>query len=274
MHLPHPTSIGAVLHRGATLIALLVLFACSDSRSTEPGGNQDLDGTPDLIVDGTLLQSSMRIAQETIDAGSCTSLEGNIPPGRYRTLRFSVSTPNVGDADVFIGDPRAHIDPNGDGNFADSDGLFEFAACHNHFHYRRYAVYELFPVLQDGSFGAPIRARKIGFCMQDSEPFESGIGSNEWVYRQCGNPDRPGNQGIAVGWTDVYARNLDGQFFLLTDPSVPVPPGPYALRVTVNPGFVREGGDPCPVTDGTGLCRVFEESDYGNNVAEIRLTIQ
>ncbi len=260
--------------RGALAAAFVLLAGCSDSRSTGPGGQQDLDGTPDLLVDAALLQSSVRIANENIAAGSCTSIEGHIAPGTYRTLRFSVSTPNVGDADVFIGDPRAHIDPNGDGNFADSDGLFEFAACHNHFHYRRYATYELFPVLQDGSLGAPIRARKIGFCMQDSEPFQPGIGSSEWVYRQCGNPNRPGNQGIAVGWTDVYDRTLDGQFFLLTDPAAPVPNGSYALRVTVNPPFVREPGDPCPVLDGTGLCRVFEESNYGNNVAEIRLTIQ
>jgi hypothetical protein len=255
------------------LILSGMLGACSDNRAG-PRGTPDLDGTPDLIVEQAVLQSSLRIATETIAAGSCTSVEGGIPPGTYRTVRFSVSTPNIGDADVFIGDPRAHIDPNGDGIFDDSDGLFEFASCHNHFHYRRYARYELFPVNPDNSLGTPIRARKIGFCMQDSEPFLDGIDGSEWVYRQCGSPARAGNQGLAVGWTDIYDRSLDGQFFLLNDPGAPVPPGPYALRVTVNPAFVRAPSDPCPVTDVAGLCRVFAESNYENNVAEIRLRIQ
>jgi len=39
-----------------------------------------------------------------------------------------------------VGDPLAHIDPNGDGDFKDSDGLFEYAPCHNHFHYKHYAT--------------------------------------------------------------------------------------------------------------------------------------
>ena len=251
----------------------VAVASCSDSRSTGPRGAPDRDGTPDLIVDEGVLESSVRFATETISQGSCTSVEGNIPPGTYRTMRFSVSTPNIGDADVFIGDPRGHIDPNGDGDFADSDGLFDFAACHNHFHYRRYATYELFQVNSDNSLGPAMRASKIGFCMQDSEPYRDGIGRSEWVYRQCGSPTQAGNQGLATGWTDIYDRTLDGQFFLLNDPRAPVPPGRYALRVTVNPGFVRDPGDPCPVVVD-GLCHVFAESNYSNNVAEIRLTIQ
>ncbi len=258
--------------RIALVLALAAVAACSDRRSVGPRGVPDRDGTPDLIVDQALLSSSLTFGTETIRDGSCTSIEGNIPPGTYHTLRFSVATPNIGDADAYIGDPLVHIDPNGDGSYDDSDGLFEFAPCHGHFHYRRYATYELLPVLPGGGLGAPIRARKIGFCMQDSEPYLPDVESSAWVYRRCGTPRQSGNQGIAVGWSDVYDKDLDGQFFLLDDPVTPIAPGPHVLRITVNPAYTRGPGDPCPTADGAE-CRVFTESNYANNVTEIPVTI-
>lgn len=259
--------------RGALVLLAVMVAGCSDSRSVGPRGTPDRDGTPDLLVDAALLSSSVTFGTETIEAGSCTSIEGNIAPGRYRTLRFTVGTPNIGDADAYIGDPLAHIDPNGDGNYADSDGLFEFAPCHGHFHYRRYATYELVPVLAGGGLGTPVRARKIGFCMQDSEPYLPDIPTSAWVYRRCGTPQRSGEQGIAVGWSDVYDKDLDGQFFLLDEPAAPIAPGPHLLRVTVNPPYLRQPGDPCPVSENNGACRLFAERDYANNVAEIPVTI-
>jgi hypothetical protein len=101
-----------------------------------------------------------------VEAGSCTSIEYGITPGIHRVLRFTVSTPNIGDADAVVGDPLAHVDPNHDGDFSDSNGLFAYTSCHNHFHYKHYATYELLPVLQGGALGAPIFARKRGFCMR------------------------------------------------------------------------------------------------------------
>ena len=97
------------------------------------------------------LQHSWTLGSDYVEAGSCTSIEYGITPGTHRVLRFTVSTPNIGDADAVVGDPLAHVDPNHDGDFSDSDGLFEYAPCHNHFHYKHYATYELLPVLAGGA---------------------------------------------------------------------------------------------------------------------------
>jgi len=138
----------------------------------EPGGNhtQDLDGTPDLVVDASMLASSWVAREEDFVAGECSVEEGNIPTGTHRSLRFSVLIVNESDADLYVGDPLKHMDPNGDGNYADQDGLFEFASCHAHFHFRNYAKYELLRVNADGSLGSPVQSRKRGFCMLDTTP--------------------------------------------------------------------------------------------------------
>jgi len=271
---------------GRKLLALLAagaaLTACETSKSTlalpaapRASAVQDLVGTPNLVVNAAKLASSWVITHEDLAPNLCSVVEGDVPPGDHYLLRFTVTTPNVGDADVFIGDPRAHIDPNGDGSYADSDGLFEFAPCHHHFHFRNYASYELFPVLANGSLGTPVKARKRGFCMIDTTPYNSGGGgTTPWVYRNCGTPESAGFQGISVGYADTYVKALGGQYFVLDDPNEPVPPGVYVLRITVNPGFAKVTGQPCPVYDAAGgLCHNFAESSYTDNVGQITITI-
>src|SRR5918992_5341648 len=158
---------------------------------------QDLDGTPDLIVNQQKLANSWVIYEETFSPTGCTAIEGGFKGGTHRTLRFTVSTPNIGTADVFVGRPIDHMDPNGDGNFKDSDGLFEFASCHGHFHFRNYATYEIFPVDANGNItGAAVQARKRGFCMIDIDPYADTESPGPWVYRSCGSLTRDGFQGI------------------------------------------------------------------------------
>jgi len=266
-----------------TVAALCTLVACESARSnfspTESArrglGVPDLVGTPDLVVDAAKLASSWVVTDEYLSPNLCSVREGDVPPGDRRLLRFTVETPNRGDADVAIGDPRKHIDPNGDGNYADSDGLYELDGCHGHFHFRNYATYEMFPVGKDGALGASVKARKRGFCMIDTTPFSNDNGQpKERVYYNCGTPTRAGNQGISVGYADTYVKQLGGQYFVLDDPAEPVPPGDYILRITVNPGFTPARGEPCPVRNSaTGLCHNFAEASYSNNVGQIRLTI-
>ena len=265
------------------LCAVMALAACETSQSvvSTPSGNlragraQDLDGTPNLVVDAAKLASSWVITHENLAPSLCSVVEGDVPPGDHYLLRFTVTTPNLGDADVYIGDPIQHIDPNGDGNYSDSDGLYEYASCHGHFHFRNYARYELFPVNANGSLGTPVKARKRGFCMIDTTPFNNGDGgTTPWVYRNCGTPAIPGFQGISVGYADTYVKALGGQYFVLDDPSEPVPPGEYILRITVNPGFAKVAGQACPVYDAAAaLCHNFAESSYSDNVGQIRITI-
>ncbi len=224
---------------------------------------QDLDGTPDLIVDAQRLAVSWVIYDLDLPSTFCSVIEGGVTPGKRRVLRFTVTTPNIGDADVFIGDPLEHV--------ANNDGLFEFATCHNHFHFRHYATYELI----DAATGHVWRTAKRGFCMIDVTPWQSDGGVTSWVYHSCGTTTRHGFQGISVGYADTYFKWLGGQYFVLDggDGQDVVPPGEYIIRITVNPPFRQTHGDVCPFTDPAGFCHMLKESDYSNNVARVQITI-
>jgi hypothetical protein len=262
-------------------LAVAVAITCTSPEQPERhpsapllGRVQDLIGMPDLIVNQHKLASSWVIYEETFAPTGCTAIEGGFEGGTHRTLRFTVSTPNIGTADVFIGSPLDHVDPNRDGDFSDSDGLYEFAECHQHFHFRNYATYEIFPVNAQGAVTGPaIQARKRGFCMIDIDPYREDESPGPWVYRSCGSTRVDGFQGISVGYADTYVKWLTGQFFLLTDTKEPIVPGRYMIRITVNPPFTAKGKELCPARDANGLCHMFAESDYDNNVAEVVITV-
>jgi Lysyl oxidase len=226
---------------------------------------------PDLIVDQKRLLQNWVVRVENLPANFCSVIEDGITPGEHTLLRFTVSTPNIGTADVNLGDPNAH--------FAANDGLYEYATCHRHFHFRHYTLYELI----DPATGYVWRAAKRGFCMIDIEKYQDypGPANNDRNYLSCGAPATatepaiPGNQGISVGWADTYVWKLGGQYFLLDggDGQAPVPPGDYIIRITVNPPFVAAAGEPCPALDSNGFCHQLPELNYGNNISQIQITI-
>lgn len=228
-------------------------------------------GKPDLIVDQKRLLQNWVVRDEKLPASFCSVEEGGITPGEHTLLRFTVSTPNIGTADVNLGDPNAHVAAN--------DGLYEYATCHRHFHFRHYTLYELI----DPATGQVWRAAKRGFCMIDVEKYQAypGPANNDRNYLSCGAPATAtepaivGNQGISVGWADTYVWKLGGQYFVLDggDGQSPVPPGDYIIRITVNPPFVASAGEPCPNLDANGFCHQLPELDYTNNVSEIAITI-
>jgi hypothetical protein len=227
----------------------------------------DGSGKPDLIVDQGSLRQHWVTRVEDFPASFCSVIEGGVTPGEHTVLRFTVSTPNIGDADLALGDPNAHIAAN--------DGLYEFATCHEHFHFRHYALYELV----DPRTGYVWRAAKRGFCMIDYEKFPNyaGPSSTPRNFLSCGAPGVPGNQGISRGWADTYVWKLGGQYFVLDggDGQPAVPPGDYILRITVNPGYVPTGGEPCRYADPlhAGVCHQLEESNYENNVSIVTVTV-
>ena len=226
-------------------------------RFASTGGIPDLDGAPDLTVDAKKLAHSWLIRAE--DASQCSIVEGGVTAGTHRVLRFTATTPNIGTADVFVGDPLQHVAAN--------DGMFEFAICHDHFHFRHYATYELISVAS----GAVVQAAKRGFCMVDVQPASGpdGPSGGKATYGVCGTRETPGFQGISAGWADSYNRVLDGQFFVIDD----LAPGDYVLRVTVNPPFACAEGDSTRPRDANGFCHMFAEGDYANNVGETTVTI-
>ena len=226
----------------------------------------DLVGLPDLIVSDMLGQQWV-VREENLPATFCSVVEGDVDPGIRKLIRFTVTTPNVGDADIFIGDPNVH--------FAANDGLYEFAACHNHFHFKNYTLYELI----DPNTGFTWRAAKRGFCMLDTDPNPAWLGQAPGpnYYLSCGRVGVPGNQGISHGWSDTYRFFLGGQYFILDggDGQPPVPPGTYMIRITVNPPYAPDASGNCPrVKDpATGLCHQFAESNYANNVGTTLINI-
>lgn len=245
------------------LAALLVLPGLSAMAGDKDA--PDLDGLPDLIVRGDMLGGQWVVRDEKLSATFCSVIEGEVTPGLRRLVRFTVGVANMGDADIYVGNPQDHVDAG--------DGLFEFATCHDHYHFRNYAKYELI----DAANGKVWRAAKRGFCMLDTDPNPSWMGGapTAHYYRSCGTTTLAGNQGISVGWTDTYRFFLGGQFFVLDggDGQDPVPPGRYIIRITANPPFSAEAGEPCPHTDTGGLCHMLPESNYANNVGQVEIDI-
>lgn len=242
---------------------LLFAFGAFGQHTSSPHGQLDLDGLPDLEVSDKLAQQWV-VRDEHLSANACSVIEGGVEPGLRRLVRFTVTINNRGDADVFIGDPNdpKHVD------------LFEFAACHHHYHFKNYAVYELI----DPRSGYKWRAAKAGFCMLDTDPLPTADGNEPPrppQFLNCGAIGVAGYQGISHGWSDTYRFYLGGQFFVLDggDGQPPVPPGKYIIRVTVNPPFVAKKGEACPYKDTNGFCHQLPESNYDNNVGQTEIEI-
>ena len=219
-----------------------------------------------LQVREDVLGAQWVVRDENIPANACSAIEGDVTPGMRRLVRFTVMTPNAGDKDINIGDLNAHV--------AATDGLFEFAECHHHYHFRHYAVYQLI----DPKTGKIWRAAKRGFCMLDTDPNPNPFGGQApgpWKYRSCGAIGIPGTQGISAGWADTYRFYLAGQYFVLDggDGQPVVPPGQYVIRVTVNPPFVAQNGEPCPDKDTNGFCHQLPETNYDDNVGQTEINI-
>lgn len=245
-----------------TLCAALAVVWVADGAK---GGATYTTG-PNLSVREDVLGSQWVVRDENISPEACSAIEGDVTPGLRRLVRFTVMTPNTGDADIFVGDPNDHVAAN--------DGLFEFAECHHHFHFRHYTLYQLI----DPNTGKIWRAAKRGFCMLDTDPNPvpvGGVAPRSPQFLSCGAIGIPGNQGISAGWADTYRFTLAGQYFVLDggDGQDAVPPGNYIIRVTVNPPFVAQAGEPCPHRDTNGFCHQLPESNYDDNIGQTMISI-
>jgi Lysyl oxidase len=247
------------------LLSLCVALGVAWLGYAPKGGATQVAG-PNLIVRSDILGSQWVLRDENISPTACSAIEGEVTPGLRRLVRFTVMTPNIGDQDIFVGDPNEHVAAN--------DGLFELATCHNHYHFRHYALYELI----DPRSGKVWRAAKRGFCMLDTDPNPvpvGGVPPGPGQFRSCGAVGIPGNQGISAGWADTYRFTLAGQYFVLDggDGQDPVPPGDYIIRITVNPPFKAKNGEACPFRDTNNLCHQLPESDFTDNVGQVIISI-
>src|SRR5262249_23013753 len=154
----------------------LLIFPLRNQRALS--ATRQPSGLPDLIVDQASLRQHWVVRVEDFSASFFSVIEGGVTPGTHEVVRFTVSTPNGGDADLALGDPNDHIEAN--------DGLYELALCHAHFHFKHYALYQLV----DPETNFVWRAAKRGFCMIDVEKYGAydGPNNNPRNFLSCGAP--------------------------------------------------------------------------------------
>lgn len=247
-----------MFRRTAVALVFLVSFALPLHAQTGPCATRIGPLLPDLIVDAQQLKAQMYVTEETFSATGCTVLEGCVSePGTHLLLRFMSSTPNVGKADLVIGDPRLCL---GD--------LFRFSECHQHLHFQEYSDYRLWTVpgyqnwvrqrdlrspTKEGrnarlleralATGELIVGRKQGFCIIEIAPFKfDDVQPPPPRYRSCLD------QGLQVAYADQYVPQLACQFVQVTN----LAEGDYVLEDHVNPE------------------QLLPESDYTNNSSAVK----
>ncbi len=185
---------------------------------------------PDLIIDQEDLRASIVIGTRTFAPTDCAVVEGCIAQtGTRRLLRFDTATANVGTGDLVVGSPMAGV-------------CFEFSQCHQHYHFLGFSQYTLYQT--DGTTVAAT-GHKQSFCLEDVEQYQPAPAPDP------ASPFTCMNQGLHVGWEDVYPHDIDCQWVDITG----VPAGNYLLTVAVN-------------TAG-----YLPESDYTNDTATVPVTI-
>jgi len=209
--------------------------------------------------------STPQLPNIVADAPSNVSLETSTTEGGLKAsgeakllLRFNGYIHNVGPGALdFRGYRKSSSEPlkafqrvyNKDGTYKEEPSKAEFtyvtADGHEHWHLQRVAKYSLWNAAKT-SEAAP--AMKVGFCLDDSEHVESGIGPKEAVYsdatgREFCREHQPEAlnlfEGVSPGWRDLYSSNLAFQWVDASN----VLPGEYWLREDVNPtGVIKETG--------------------------------
>jgi hypothetical protein len=243
--------------RGAAPFLLLASAALALLTATVPARSQT--PMPDLIVlPGDLARPVFQIL--TFSPESCSVQEGMVQAGTRRLLRFTTTYPNIGTADLVVGNPERRPD------------LFEYSPCHGHYHFREYADYRLWTedgyaswhtlrsstdpsILSEALLLANptiasqmIVGEKRGFCIIDVVRYKlPGVKPGPAKYTSCAT-----NQGISIGWADQYSWTLSGQWIDITNTA----PGRYVLEVEVNAEHL------------------LPEGNYGNNSAAATIRIK
>lgn len=243
------------------LACLLVALAIAPPVQADPSC-ADPRGCPDLVIDDLQLAAGGPVLQ-AFDADDCSVNEGAAQPGLRQMLWFSTANANLGLGDFVPGDPNA--DPD----------RFEWDPCHGHWHFKAFAEYRLWtldafqawdgyrtadpsapssqvlashPELLDGL----VTGAKRGFCLTDIAPALPNRHAAPVVPDPA--PKHGGceaNQGISVGWSDIYPAGTEGQWIDVTD----LAPGAYVLEAENNAEHL------------------FGETDLSNNRAWIPVAV-
>jgi hypothetical protein len=163
-------------------------------------------------------------------------------PGWRRLLLFDASIRNSGKLPLDIGSVAPDSPPA-------QHNLFEFSACHQHYHFRHYG---------DFSYGtAP--GDKRAFCVESTDRYFNNEQTPLVHHFDCHN------QGVAVGWGDTYIAGVECNWIDVTGLSIPSQGVTQDLRFKLNPDkFLCEGK---PVLDANGV-PLYEPTEFVTETGE------
>lgn len=179
---------------------------------------------PDLQVhEGQFAPS--RVVYRYVRASGCEAAEGAVAgTGWRRLVQFTTADENVGNRPLRIG--AVDYANEGEPQELDAHKLFEFSACHQHYHFKYYGDFRW-----EG--GGRLVNAKNGFCLQStsrSANREHSPLSN--AFAGCAY------QGIEAGWVDEYKAGIPAQWLDTTG----LPAGVGTRTFTSNPhGLLCEG---------------------------------
>lgn len=168
-----------------------------------------------------------RITYRYIHANSCEMAERCVSgTGWRRLLQFATSDENVGNSTLTIGGVDYTL--SGHAGELDTHNLFEFSACHAHYHFKYYGSFDW-----EGKASDTIDNHKQAFCLQstartanrETSPLHNAFAGCDF-------------QGVEAGWVDQYKAGLPCQWLDITDSAT----GTGARAFTSNPqGLLCEG---------------------------------
>lgn len=165
---------------------------------------------PDLLAVEQDLGDN-RLIMRYVPPGDCGFLEGAVGGlGWRRLLTFGATVHNVGGEPLHIGQVRG----------GEPHNLFQYNACHNHYHYRNYGDFFLgdltnltMDTLAAGS--GDLITSKQAFCVQSTSRFSNSVLAPLTHEYSCNF------QGVQTGWVDEYIAGLDTQWVDVTDLEIP-----------------------------------------------------
>jgi Lysyl oxidase len=199
---------------------------------------------PDLAVLPEGLENN-RIVYRYIEPDSCAVEEACVTgSGWRRLLMYDASIKNASTQQLEIGlvdESSPFVQHN----------VFEFSACHEHYHYSHYG---------DFSYGT-LPGDKRAFCIESTDRYFNS------EQTPLTHPFSCDNQGIASGWGDTYIAGIECNWIDVTDLAIPSGGTTQALKFDLNPDdFICEGE---PITDANGE-QLFEPTgEIGENGEEI-----
>jgi hypothetical protein len=193
-----------------------------------------------------------RLIYRYIPANDCALVEQCVGgTGWRRLLQFATADRNTGTTNLNIG-AVDYFSQNDGGTALSQHGVFEYSACHHHYHFTHYGTFSY--------NNDPSTNHKRGFCLQATDRFSNiEVSPLPNPYANCWY------QGIMPGWVDEYKAGLPCQWIDVTAVATSKKPVTGPLSFASNPdGFLCEG---TPVLDASGN-QVWQSTSFTTSTGQ------